>query len=232
MTTQKDFKRLVRARMAKTGEAYTAARYQILSKRPQAPGAKLQAPPKAVSPKDYAKIAGMSDEALKKKTGCTWEKWVKALDHHKAFEMEHADIAKLAAGKYKAPPWWAQTVAVGYERIRGLRAAGQQRDGSFQASKSKTYNVPVATLFDAWADVATRKKWLNGTTLKIRKATKPKSMRLDWPEGGIVAVTFFPKGAAKSYVSIDQDKLPSKEVANRIKEEWGARFEALAAVLK
>jgi hypothetical protein len=32
MPTQKDFKRLVRARMAKTGEAYTAARAQLLRK--------------------------------------------------------------------------------------------------------------------------------------------------------------------------------------------------------
>jgi len=38
MPTNKDFKRLVRARMQKTGEAYTAARAQLLS-RPPAPTA-------------------------------------------------------------------------------------------------------------------------------------------------------------------------------------------------
>jgi hypothetical protein len=34
MPTQKDLKRLVRARMKKTGESYTAARARLLAKRP------------------------------------------------------------------------------------------------------------------------------------------------------------------------------------------------------
>ena len=37
MPTQKDFKRLVRSRMRKTGESYTAARRQILDKNNPAP---------------------------------------------------------------------------------------------------------------------------------------------------------------------------------------------------
>ena len=37
MPTQKDFKRLVRSRMKKTGEAYTAARLQILNKNEPEP---------------------------------------------------------------------------------------------------------------------------------------------------------------------------------------------------
>ena len=42
MPTQKDFKRLVRTRMAKTGEAYTAARAQLLKRRSaDLPGAAL-----------------------------------------------------------------------------------------------------------------------------------------------------------------------------------------------
>ncbi|CAN5701216.1 hypothetical protein BH23GEM1_BH23GEM1_01270 [soil metagenome] len=52
-------------------------------------------------------------------------------------------------------------MTVGYERINGLRARGQRRDGSYEASKSRTFNVPVARLFDAWANPALRKKWLN-----------------------------------------------------------------------
>ena len=37
MPTNKDFKRLVRARMEKTGEAYTAARANLLKRTPTAP---------------------------------------------------------------------------------------------------------------------------------------------------------------------------------------------------
>jgi hypothetical protein len=249
MTTQKDFKRIVRARMLKTGEAYTAARAQLLKKRPAAasngnapaepsePAAKRAAgfAPVAVpgvDPKDFAKLAGMSDAAIKKGTGCTWDKWVKSLDHNGAQNMSHAEIAELARKKYKAPPWWGQMVAVGYERIRGLRVRGQQRDGSYQASKSRTFNVPVDVLFDAWTDAATRKKWLNVAGVKVRTATKPKSMRIDFPGAGILSLNFAAKGATKSSVAIEQPKLPSKESVVVMKAEWSERFDRLAALLK
>ena len=47
MPTQKDLKRLVRSRMKKTGEAYTAARLQVLRKREPSV--------------NYADVAGMSE---------------------------------------------------------------------------------------------------------------------------------------------------------------------------
>jgi hypothetical protein len=229
MTTQKDFKRIVRARMAKTGEAYTTARAQILEKKPSPV---LQAPNDAYpDPIEYAKIAGMSDAAIKKGTGCTWDKWVKSFDHYGARKMSHSEIAELASKKYKVGPWWSQMVAVGYERIRGLRARGQQRDGSYQASKSRTFNVPVGVLFDAWNVAATRKKWLD-VEVKVRKATKPKSVRLDWADGTIVPVMFAAKGAGKSSAAVEHVKLTSKEDAARLKEQWGVWFDNLAALLK
>src|SRR4051794_13050540 len=52
--------------------------------------------PKSVSKirVDYAKLAGRSDAVLKAKTGCTWERWVKALDHAQAYTWSHREIAK------------------------------------------------------------------------------------------------------------------------------------------
>jgi hypothetical protein len=229
MTTQKDFKRIVRARMLKTGEAYTTARMQILGKKPSKV---VPAPSDAFpDPIEYAKIAGMSDAAIKKGTGCSWDKWVKSLDHNGAKNMSHAEIAELARKKYKAPPWWSQMVAVGYERIRGLRARGQQRDGSFQATKSRTFNVPVEVLFDAWTDAATRRKWL-GETIAVRTAKKPKSMRIDFPGAGILALNFVAKGKAKSSVAVEQLKMESKQAVAVMKEQWSERFDRLAALLK
>src|SRR2546423_585811 len=187
MPTNKDLKRLVRARMRKTGEAYTAARTNIIkkpktAKSSRAPSAALN---KAV---DYAALAGTSDATIKAKTGCTWERWVRALDHHGAAEMSHREIATLVNTKYKIPGWWSQTVTVGYERIKGLRALGQRRDGTYEATKSRTFNVPVTVLFDAWADAKMRRRWLNGENVKVRTATSPKSMRLDWSDRSIIAV--------------------------------------------
>lgn len=217
MPSNKDFKRLVRARMKKTGEAYTAARRQILNK--------------TKAPADYAAVAGMSDDVIKAKTGCNWERWVSALDHYGADKMSHREIAALVKKTYKTGDWWSQTVTVGYERIKGLRAKGQQRNGTYEASKSRTFAVPVKTLFEAWADDSMRRRWLNGAGVKIRSATEPKSMRLDWRDKSIIAVGFAAKGRSKSSVAIQHTKLPDRDTANQVKQYWSERLDVLGDVL-
>ena len=231
MPRQKDLKRLVRARMKKTGEAYTAARAQILRK-PRANSRPQAAAPAAAPPTpDYASLAGMSDDVVKAKTGCTWERWVYALDRQGAATMPHRDIAAIVSEKYKVGDWWTQMVTVGYERIKGIRARGQRRDGTYEASKSRTFDVPVTTLFDAWADADTRKRWLDGASVKVRTATAPKSMRLGWSDGSIIAVSFMARGKDRSSVALAHTKLPDRAAADRLKKYWGERLDALGAVL-
>ena len=236
MPRQKDLKRLVRARMKKTGEAYTAARTQILKKHrknttePAAPVERLT-PKATASPRSYGELAGMTDEAVKQKTGRDWEAWVRTLDRHNAAELPHREIATLVSGTYKVQDWWSQTVTVGYERIKGLRVRGQRRNGTFEMSKSRTFNVPVATLFDAWIDPNARRRWLREDLAKVRTATKPKSIRLGWTDGSIIAVGFTAKGPAKSAVALAHVKLPDRETANRLKQYWTERLDALAQEL-
>ena len=229
MPHNKDLKRLVRARMRKTGEAYTAARAHITTKPKATPIAKTAR--RGTNKIDYAALAGTSDATIKAKTGCTWERWVGALDYLGAKEMPHRDIAALVSKKYKIDGWWAQSVTVGYERIKGLRARGQRRDGSYEANKSRTFDVPITKLFEAWTDSKLRERWLNGETVKIRTATAPKSMRLGWSDGSIIAVGFIPKGKSRSSVALSHTKLPDKATADRLKQFWSDRLDALGEVL-
>jgi hypothetical protein len=236
MPRDKDLKRLVRARMQKTGEAYTAARAQVLRKRTAKKARTTAAPtPRlttTVEPAalDYGGLAGMTDAIIEAKTGRTWQQWTRTLDGHGAHEMAHRDIAALVSKDYGVPDWWTQAVTVGYERIKGLRARGQRRDGTYEANKSRTFNVPVKALFDAWADADVRRRWL-GSTVKVRTATSPRSMRLGWADGTIVVVGFEAKGTAKSVVALSHTKLPDKDTANRLKQYWAERLDALAEEL-
>jgi hypothetical protein len=225
MPTNKDFKRLVRGRMQKTGEAYTTARAHLLEQKPAA------AAVPAATTVDYAKLAGRSDAVLKAKTGCTWERWVKALDHAQAYTWPHREIAKYVQEKYKVPGWWAQTVTVGYERIKGMRAIGQRRDGSFEASKSRTFAVPLVRLYRAFHDGPTRARWLPGVDLTVRTATRGKSMRITWPDRTSVAVGFASRGDAKSQVAVQHGKLADRAAATRMKQYWAERLDALKEVL-
>jgi len=234
MPANKDFKRLVRARMTKTGESYTAARAQLLKRRQTKTGTEgsRRATPVAALPRDYAKIAGMSDTALKAKTGCTWKRWVDALDHLGAVDMSHGEIAKVIREKYETPSWWAQTVTVGYERIRGLRDVGQRRGGAYEISKSKTLPVSVSTLYRAFRDEGVRAEWLGTPAIVIRTAARNKSMRITWTDGTLVQVSFTATGKSKSTVGVEHAKLPDKEAATRMKAFWAERLGALAVLLE
>jgi hypothetical protein len=223
MPTDKDFKRLVRGRMQKTGESYTTARVHLRKQKPTAAA--------TPAPREYAQLAGKSDTIIKEKTGCTWERWVKALDRVKAYTWPHREIAHYVYEKYKIPGWWSQTVTVGYERIKGLRAIGQRRDGSFEANKSKTFPVPLARLYRAFHDARSRARWLPGVHLVVRTATAERSMRITWPDKTSVVVGFDRKGPTKSLVAIQHVKLPDKAAANRVKQYWTERLGALEEVL-
>jgi len=229
MPTDKDFKRLVRGRMQKTGESYTAARAILLSKPAPTPTAAPPVSAPAVS--DYARLAGMSDTAIKANTGCTWERWVAALDYKKAYTWPHREIAEYVQEKYKVPDWWTQTVTVGYERIKGLRDIGQRRGGAYEATRSKTFAVPVARLFRAFSDARIRRKWLPGVKLSVRKATPNRSVRITWDDDTSVEVWLLPKGTGKASAAVSHRKLAGKADAERRKAFWGERLEALAGVL-
>jgi hypothetical protein len=260
MPVNKDFKRLVRARMQKTGESYTAARRHFLNGQPSAisrePGRALTgrarrdvkafdsfgtAPSAGLSPRsavqslgpdpaEYARIAGMSDQAVKAKTGCTWKSWVGALDYVEANTWSHRAIAEYVREKYQVPSWWTQMVTVGYERIRGLRARGQRRDGEFEASKSKVFALPPARLYRALSDARARSRWLPGVDLKVRTAIKNKSLRITWPDGTLVEAYVVPKGPAKSQLVVQHRRLKSHEDVTRLKTYWAERFSALTEV--
>jgi uncharacterized protein YndB with AHSA1/START domain len=119
-------------------------------------------------------------------------------------------------------------VTVGYERIIGMRARGQRMDGSWEVSKSRTFAVPVAELFDAWADARKRRRWLDQPGIKVRTATPPRSLRLQFPDGTIVAVWFLDKGERKSVAGVQHTKLADRDTAERMRAFWQARLEALS----
>jgi uncharacterized protein YndB with AHSA1/START domain len=180
---------------------------------------------------DYATLAGFSDEIIAARSGADWAEWVRRLDAFGGMEMPHRATAEHVKSAYGVPDWWTQAVTVGYERIRGLRAIGQRRGGSYETNKSKTLPVPISRLYAAFADEKQRKRWLPGAKLVVRKATKEKSMRITWEDGSSVDVGFYPKGTDKSMVALAHVKLPDRARADELKRYWSERLDALAELL-
>jgi len=187
MTRQKSFKRLVRTRMEKTGESYTAARAMLLS----AGGATGTAKP----------VLATSDQTIRRRTGRGWEEWFDLLDEWGAPDRTRRETARWVAELQEIEPlaWNAQAV-VGSE---------------------------------AFVEASVRERWLPGTRMRERTATKPKSARFDWGDGSSrVNVTFLEKGEAKSTVALEHSRLADSEDRDRMKAWWRERLTALKTGLE
>lgn len=178
------------------------------------------------------KVAGISDEAVRAKTGKTWAQWLKALDADGTKKMSHREIAAHLHHKHKLSGWWSQMVTVGYEQARGRREQYETPSG-YQAHASKTVNAPLAALFEAWADEQERTGWLGRHPLTIRKATPRKSMRITWEDGSTsVEVNFYARGKSKSQVALEHRKLPGAADVSRMKAFWSKALDALKSRLE
>jgi hypothetical protein len=219
MTRQKSFKRLVRSRMQKTGESYTAARAVLLAAKD---AAVAERPPLATS-----------DDAIRQRTGRGWEAWFDLLDEWGAADLPHKEIARRVAAELGIDPlaWNAQAITMSYERARGLRAVGERADG-FAVTAQRTVAVPVQRLFDAFVDGTLRERWLPDGELRERTSTRPKSARFDWGDGpSRVNVTFVDKAGASSTVAVEHARLADAAEAERMKAFWRERLTALRSQL-
>jgi hypothetical protein len=217
MTTDKARKRAVRSRMQKTGERYAAARRHVVRD-----GASPPLPPRVAEP-------GVSEAAIVKGTGQGWDHWFRVLDDWDATSRSHTEIARHVNHEHGVDGWWAQSVTVGYERARGMRARNERPDG-FEVSVSKTVAVPAVEAWRAFVEPSRRARWLD-LALRIRTGTRTmgRSARFDVPaEGTRVNVYLTPKGDDRTTVTVTHVKLdgPADVAAHRT--AWKGRLDRLA----
>lgn len=226
MTEDKARKRAVRARMAKTGESYTAARRHVAEphQKPQPPAAdRASLPPEAE--------LGAADDAVRRGSGKGWAEWIEILDRWDATGHTHAEIARHLREQHGVPGWWAQSVTVGYERARGMRARYEHADG-FAVTVSKTFPVDAARLFAWFTDARRRRRWLGPAVLRVRTSTPAKSARFDYgDDGSRVNVFFTPKGDAKATVHVEHARLADADAVEAARAAWKQRLGALARLV-
>jgi hypothetical protein len=220
MTRQKTFKRRVRERMEKTGESYTAARRMLIANgdRPDTTVAPFEPP--------------VAEKSVVEATGRGWRAWFELLDAWEAATRSHTEIARWLRAEHGVDGWYSQSITLGYERARGLRAPGQRPDG-FAVSASRTVAVPVERLFEVFADQRLRERWLPGAELRVRTATAPRTARFDWEDGSTrVIVGFEDLGEAKSRVALSHERLPDADAADEMKGWWRERLSQLKEQLE
>lgn len=178
------------------------------------------------------KALKVGDDAVKASTGKAWAEWYAILDAAGASKLDHKSIVAVLSEKYSVGSWWRQMITVGYEQERGLRELHQGPKG-YAVTSSKTIDVPLRTLFNAWKDEKARAHWLPKADFEIRKATSDRSMRITWIDKKTnVDVGFFPKGSHKSQVAVEHGKLPDANAVAKMKSFWSKALETLKANLE
>jgi len=181
-----------------------------------------------------ASLFPCGDAAVRAATGKDWGEWLTLLDAAGAAaqKLDHARMWELVMQSLPdSAAWWGQMVAVGYERARGIREKHESSTGKFQATLSKTFEVPLFAAFAAWADSALRENWLDAPGLDFTKLNAGRNIRARWPDGSMLDIRFNETGSGKCQIVVDTMKLADADAVQKAKAFWQSQFEKLGQYL-
>lgn len=180
---------------------------------------------------DSKKLKATNIEPIERTTNRPWADWMAFMDSIGAKDLNHTQIAQRVNEELEGfeppidnPGWWAQGITVAYEQQSGRRLPGQQADGTFQMSVSKTTDLAVQEALDSWAQFASRDAEvakLMASEPKIGGSEKRKTWRAKATDGSSLMFTSETRPNGKTAVIAQQMKLPSQEKNEAAKEFWG-----------
>jgi hypothetical protein len=181
------------------------------------------------------------DRSIVEATGKHWEEWVDLIDAGPGRSAGHTAIAAWVLSEHGLGGWWGQGVAVGYERITGLRVPGQMPDGTFTISRSKIFQLEASAVRSALVDDASRAALVPGFVTALRSKPGSKSPRFtlsgstdDGPISvlGVILVTLDPAPKERLRLTVTHEKLPSAEAGEHWKAHWGTWLDGVEAAMR
>ena len=177
-------------------------------------------------------IATMPTDKPRPTTGHDRAFWFAELDAWGAAGRPYREIADWLTTEQGLSAWWAQKLIVEYEEARGLRDRGARRDGTFSAGASRTVAAPVEEVFEAFTDASAREGWLPDVNVEVHATQPGKVVRLDWPDGTRVQAQFDAKGAERTTVAVEHQRLRDAALVPTMRTYWQERLEALRTLLE
>jgi hypothetical protein len=168
-----------------------------------------------------------SDEKVKAATGKGWMGWFVILNNIDANALPHKEVAKRLKDEHGAPSWWAQMIAVEYERARGSRKKNERAGGTFAVNVTKVMPVSLSELFSTVTATETRKAWFPSGAFEETSQTKDKYWRGKWKKGHKLEFGFYAKGDGKSQIALEISKLPSEADVEKQRAAWKKAFAKL-----
>lgn len=196
----------------------------------------------------------VSDDAVKKATGKTWDEWIARLDRLGAEKMTHSQIARmLHDGKHIQSDWWCQMVTVGYEYAKRRRTVGQTEEAGFDIGVQKTIDAPPMEVWKmlfspkglaAWLgkaksiplEAGSEYKTQDGTSGQIRTLHAASKIRLTWKpktwkNSSTLQIYVLPSGK-KTSLRFHQEKLTDSKTREAMRKRWTRALEKLERMAK
>jgi hypothetical protein len=168
----------------------------------------------------------ISDKAIERSTGDSWNTWLDRLDKMGASNLPHKEIAAKLISEYQVTGWWAQSLTVRYEQVIGRRQPGQSNAGDFSVSVSKTLDGSLDDGLHWWLKKVQARTEFNGVPIISSSTTdteKWRHYRAALKDGSRVIVGIYAKTPKKAGFGLQHDKLPTAEAA----EAWRAYWKSL-----
>jgi uncharacterized protein YndB with AHSA1/START domain len=194
----------------------------------------------------------MTDAGATAATGKPFEVWYSVLDASGGTAAGRRAITERLMKEHGLAPWWAQTLAVEYERARGVHEKDGRPKG-YAICVTKTVAAPPEKVFDAFGDPAVMREWLGaGATAEFKeggafstsdgnrgrytKVARPKTLRFSWEDGdpagaSTVELKLTPNGA-KCGLVLNHERIQSRAHADGLRAAWGASIERLKRLLE
>ncbi len=173
-------------------------------------------------------------EPIERATNRSWDEWLQYMDSIDARNLSHYDIASHLLveldGVVDNIGWWAQSISVAYEQYIGRRIPGQQSDGTFQTSVSKSTKLGMQELMDKWEKFAAADEEVLSLTareVKVSGTEKRITWRTKAHDGSDIRITSEPKKDGTAAIVAMQMGLQTLELNNEAREKWSsicARF--------
>lgn len=174
----------------------------------------------------------IDDETVKAKTGRSWHEWFDILENSSADKLNHQEIVNLLSRRHDLNDWWSQMVANVYEQHTRIHEQYERTEG-YEISVSKTFQVDVRIIYEAWFTDEKRRRWLQESPLKITSSTRNKSIRAQWANGqSRLSIDFYSKGENISQVVVQHMKLPSLKAAEDMQTFWKEKLNTLEETLR
>jgi hypothetical protein len=187
-------------------------------------------PPKRPARKSIKEAAGVSTDAVARRTGKSWDDWFEVLDSAGAATLDQRGVIAILAQKHGIGPWWQQMIAVGYESLRAKSDKPPAVDG-FHINSSCTLDAPLPRVFRLWNDAGERARWLADDRFVVRGATADKVIRARWGKGTSHVAVSFAEKSGRTEVSVEHHQIESRGAAEQMKAYWAKKLGLLDQAL-